>query len=95
MTVRKRDHAVGDEQRELRLRDAAAARQREVPEQQDSRSTSEPTVGTSSRRHAAPPAGYMRAASRPVSRMKATTDQADQRADDEAQDQRELMLVLA
>ncbi len=35
--------------------------------------TSEPSVGTRMRRHPAPPAGYMCAASRPVSRTNATT----------------------
>jgi len=35
--------------------------------------TSDPAIGISTRRHAALPAGYMRAASRPVSRMNATT----------------------
>src|SRR5579885_1555404 len=34
---------------------------------------SEPATGIRTRLHAAPPAGYIRAASRPVSRMNATT----------------------
>src|SRR5581483_3907005 len=34
---------------------------------------SAPTVGISTRRHAAPPAGYIRAARRPVNKIKATT----------------------
>ena len=73
ITVRGRDVAVADEEGGLGLRDAAAARVREVAieeEPADQRAEqSAPRSGATRPR----PAGYMCAASRPVRRMNATT----------------------
>ena len=88
------DHAVGDEQRELGLRNAAAARQREIADRAASRATSDPTVGTSERRQAR--RRRIHPGGQPASEEdEGDDDQADERADDEAEDQREVMLVAA
>ena len=53
-----------------------------------------PAMGMSTRRQAAPPAGYIRVPRFSVSRMKATTTSADHRADDQREHQKDGVLVV-
>ena len=83
-----------DEQRGLGLRDAAAARVREIAEQQEAGDERRRAVGTSS---AAPARSARRIHARgePAGQQDEGDDhQPDERADDEAQDERELCSLL-